>query len=140
MRLGLCLLNNGATLNQYQRVPFLSIARGETVTLQFQLVDLDQAGLRYLPSSSATVQFQIPRTLSVLPAANGTRQVIDYSVNRGATMAYPNDDRSIWSIALTATDTTNLVSGSIRATLTDGVSIQIANLNQAIRIIDGQDQ
>lgn len=139
MRLGLRLLNVGATVNNHQQVEQVSIARGETLDLCFQLVDEDQDGLRYIPASGATVRFQIPRADQVVAAPLNTRQTVNNGIDRPAIAAW-DGDRSCWKVILSASETNQMVSGSIRATVTEGSSVKIASHTQAIKVIDGQDE
>ncbi len=140
MRLGIKLLNTSATLNQFRSVDQIRISQGETVDLFFQLVDLDQGGLRYIPAPGAAVQVQIPRSPEVIAiTTNNTRQVVDPTVNRAAGNPF-SEDRSIWMISLIDLDTAQMVSNSLRITLSEGTSTKIAFVNQAIKMIDHQDQ
>jgi hypothetical protein len=139
MRLGLRILNVGASVNNHKQVDQISIARGETLDLCFQLVDEDQDGLRYVPAAGATVRFQIPRADQVIAAPLNTRQTINNGVDRQAVAAW-DGDRSCWKVTLTGAETSQMVSGSVRATVTEGSSVKIASYTQAIRVIDGQDE
>lgn len=139
MRLGIRLLNVGATVNSYIQVDQISIARGETLDILFQFVDEDQEGLRYIPSSSANVQFQILRSDQVISVPTNSRKNVNYGIDRQATPAW-DGDRSCWKVSLVSNETLQMVSGSVKATITEGPSIKIASYTQAIRIIDGQDE
>jgi hypothetical protein len=134
MRLGIQLLNIGATLNSFQQKSVVEIAQGETVDLMFQLVDKDQ-GLRYIPASGSTVYVEIARFPEAISQITNQRLTVDYSVRRNATSAFPSDDKSIWKLPLTAVDTGNMMSSNIRVTVTEGTKISIALLPQAIKII-----
>ena len=138
MRLGLKLVA-APSVNQIRPMTEYAIARGEDVEVAFQLVDLDQGGLRYIPATGATVQFQILRSSLVLPAANNSRTTADYSIDRAAVCPF-SGDASIWKCSLLAIDTSTMVSGGIRVVVTEGSSKKIASLGAAIRIVDGQDQ
>jgi hypothetical protein len=135
MRLGIQLLDTGATLNRFQTKTQIQIAQGETTTIFFQLLDKDQKGLRYVPATGATVLVEIPRFSEAFATASNQRQQIDYSVRRAATAAFPSDDRSIWKLPLTATDTANMMSSNIRVTVTEGSEVKIATLSMAIEIV-----
>lgn len=138
MRLGIKLLNVGATLNQFQYANIIKIARGETLNLTFQLVDLDQNGLRYVPAAGATVQVQLPRSADQIKVDMQHRSVIDSTIDRPAAQAF-SQDGSIWTLPLIAADTLSMVSTLIRVVVVEGPSSKIATLNSAIKIIDGQD-
>jgi hypothetical protein len=132
MRLGIKLLNIGATLNNHKRVSQVQIAKGETCEIAFQLVDLDQDGLRYIPQAGATVEVKIAR-IDEVGFVNGERTFTNKTITRPA--AGWADDRSVWRVPLTTTDTESLVSNSIQVTLTEGSEIKRASVQQAIRII-----
>jgi hypothetical protein len=138
MRLGIKLLNSSATVNQLQEISVLKIARGETADLVFQLVDLDQKGLRYIPAQGATVQISLPRNPDIIPdpGVGYGRVTIDNSINRTAGAAFA-DDRSIYKLPLLAADTKNLISTNIKVTVTEGASVKIATFAQAISVEDG---
>lgn len=138
MRLGIKVLNVGASLNSFKQVPFVRIARGETLDLAFQLVDLDQDGLRYIPSAGATVQFQVPRMIDVVVAPNNSRAYVNNTIDRPASQAF-SQDPSIWTVSLISQDTSTLISNSIRVVLTEGANTKIATLTQAIKVIDGHE-
>jgi hypothetical protein len=138
MRLGLKLVA-APSVNLIRSMAEYAIARGEDVDVAFQLVDLDQAGLRYIPAPGAAVLFQILRNTTVLAAPSNTRTTADYSINRPAMSPF-SGDASIWVCSLLGTDTLNLVSGGIRVVVTEGSSKKIASLGAAIRVVDGQDR
>lgn len=139
MRLALKILNSDASLNTFTYLNQLSITRGETTNLVFQLCDKDQNMQRVMAGSSATVEISIPRSYVVAASPSGsTRTTTDYSIARTASPLNAGD-RSIWFIALSADDTKTLISNSINVTLTDGANVSIASLNAAIRIQDNQD-
>lgn len=139
MRLGIKLLNSDASANSLKAIEQIKVAGGETLDILVQLVDLDQAGLRYIPDSAATVRVQMPRLPYAVPDINNTRKTVDNSIDAPATKPFAGDS-SIWKISLTADDTANkLVSTAIRVVVTEGTSVKIATLNSAIKKIDGQD-
>ncbi len=134
MRLGIQLLNIGATLNDYDKKSFIEFAQGETVDVIFQLVNLDNAGLRYMPAAGCTVFVEIPRYPEYFGTISNQRTTSDYSVRRMATQAFA-DDRSIWKLSLSALDTSNMMSSNMRVTVTEGGKISIALLPQALKVI-----
>lgn len=139
MRLGLRLLNVEASVNKFEYVDQIRIARGETLDLCFRLVDEEQEALRYVPSSAAAVQFLILRSDEVMAAPLNTRIKVNNGIDRPAVPAW-DGDRSCWKVILTSADTEKMVSGSIKVVVTDGSSKKIASLTQAIKIIDGMDE
>ena len=138
MRLGVKLLNVGASANSFKQVDLIRVQRGETLDVVFQLVDLDQDGLRYMPAAGATVQVQILRQISILPADRNQRVTTDPTIDRPADVAFAGDT-SIYKLPLIAADTMALVSNSIRVVLTEGSNVKIATLSQAIKCIDTQE-
>lgn len=138
MRLGIRLLNVGASLNSFKQVDLIRVSRGETLDLVFQLVDLDQAGLRYIPAAGATVQVQIQRAIDIQPVDRYSRLTVDPTIDRAADVAFVGDS-SIYKLPLVEADTNNLVSNSFRVILTEGVNKKIATLSQAIKVIDSQE-
>lgn len=142
MRLGLKLLNTDATVNNFKYLTFLSVARGETFDILFQLVDLEKEGHRFVPATGATVEFQMNRSIEVVPdpAYQGSSRLKqDNSIIKPAIKAFSGDD-SIWKVSINATDSAKLISNSIRVVLTQGTDIKIASLNAAVKIMNGQDE
>ena len=138
MRLGIQLLNIGATLNDFDKKSFVEFAQGETVDLIFQLVNLDKAGLRYIPASGCTVFVEIPRFPEYFGTISNQRTTSDFSVRRNAVQAFP-DDRSIWKLSLTANDTANMMSSNMRVTVTEGAKVSIGLLSQALKVFRSED-
>lgn len=138
MRLGLKLISGESTLNRISYLDQLKMVRGERPTLMFQLVDLDQNGLRYIPSSNGTiVTVALPRLPTYVPDVNNTRQTMDYSINRPASQSF-SQDGSIWSIQFTDAESAAMISNSLRVTVDEtasGGTLKIANLQQAIKVI-----
>lgn len=140
MRLGIKLLNTSASLNSFKQVSTIKLVKGETLDLFFQLVDLEQNGLRYIPPTGSIVEVTIPRSPVIEPSQfMNARETIDYSIARQAVLAFP-EDRSIWKLPLIETETVNMISNSIRVVVTEGTIKKIAFHNGAIQVIDGQDQ
>jgi hypothetical protein len=140
MRLGIKLLNSSATLNQLQEIPLVRIARGEVTDLVFQLVDLDQKGLRYIPPAGSTVSVSLQRSPEISPSTNflNERVTTDNSINRSAGVMFA-DDRSIYKVPFLAVDTQTMISTNIKVTVTEPSGLKIGQLNAAIKIIDGQE-
>lgn len=138
MRLGAKLLNNSATLNQFNYVDSIKIAQNETVDIFVQLVDQDQNGLRYVPAIGSSVQFQIGRSPLAFPDPGGSRTVEDFSISRAMINPFPLDS-SIWKVTILPTETATMISSGIRLVLTENGIYKIATINQAIKMIDNQD-
>ena len=132
MKLGVQILNNSATVNSFKVIQNQKINQGESLQLVFQLVDKDQGGTRFLPSSAATCLVEIARFPDVIATGANQRQQVDYSVRRQAGMLFPSDDRSIWALQLSSNDTANMMSSNIRVTVVDGNNTYIATLSMAI--------
>jgi len=127
MRLGVRMLNNTSTLNNLMYVNQVQINPGETYTVMFQIVDLDQR-----PSASSLPQRYIPITGSTMSI---TLTSIDQSRNISKIPSNPFvDDRSIWSFNLTAADTAIAAGVNMTATLTEGANIRIARSEATIII------
>lgn len=132
MKLGIQMLNSDATLNSFRVIQNQKINQGESLSIVFQLIDKDQSGVRFLPSTSATAFVEIARFPDVVATGQNQRNQVDYSVRRNAGMLFPSDDRSIWSMPLSTMDTANMMSSNIRVTVTDGNNTYIAVLSMAI--------
>lgn len=137
MRITLKLLNQDISINNISYISDLSISRGETADVIFQLVQ--ENGVRYIPADGAVIMVSIPRNSQAIPLNNYERENVDNSINRQADFKFAGD-KSIWSIPLTATETEKMISGAIKVTVTEGSKIKKCQLNQAIRIIDGQER
>jgi hypothetical protein len=85
-------IKNYANINQFDYGTEWTIRKDEPNTLYFQLVDLDQESLRYLPSdASCSVQL-------TFPALNSTSSFIKSATQVSAL------DRSIWSVSLSESE------------------------------------
>lgn len=128
MKLGLTMVDNVPTLNNLKYINQLSVTQGETADLYFQLIDVDtkdqknQWGNRYMPASGATLQV-------VIKSVNDAN-----TLTKTATMAFPSDDRSIWKISLSSTDTSNMAGINLQGTLTEGASIKIFNASNVLSV------
>lgn len=124
MKLSAKIIKNYANVNQFDYKNEWSIRAGEANTLYFQLIDLDQDGLRYLAGIGVTNQpYQVAVTF---PSIDST-QVI--TVN--AAQADANDS-SIWKITLTASQTPK--SGTVQFALTEGANVKRFNLLNAMSV------
>jgi hypothetical protein len=131
MRLGIQLLTNVTSINNFGTASQIIINKGETFDLYFRLIDLSQGGTRYIPSASATTLVEIPQFEEAYPSLTNTRVVRDDSVRRAGTIPFA-DDRSIWLLSLLVDDTDTMTTSSLRVTLTDGAEIKIAVLPLAL--------
>ena len=136
MKLSIKLLDQDTALNNLIFISDISLHRGETTEVVIQLM---QNGQRYIPTDGAIVSIAIPRSTQAIPKNWNERESIDHSLIRQAEIKFV-DDKSIWSIPLTSVETKTLISGAIVVTVSEGEKIRKAQVNQAIRIIDGQER
>jgi hypothetical protein len=117
MRLGLVMLDPNSTLNSLKYLREVYINQGDTANIMFQLVDLDTVdqnnliGDRYVPVAASKMQI----TITSMNDAN----TLILNVN----MAFPNDDRSIWTFSLTQYQTSKAAGVNINAVLTQGTQV-----------------
>jgi hypothetical protein len=123
MLLGAVILKNVQNVNSFQRSSQVTVRQGNPTTVYFQLVDLEQKDeygqpLRYVPSSGATLTATI----------NAMNQV--HVISRVAAQPYSSDDRSVWSLTLSASD--RPASGNLDLQLTEGSTIRTTTVANAI--------
>ena len=105
MRLSAKLIKNFANINQFAYANEWQIRQSEPNTLYFQLVDLDQDGLRHMPldpASSVQVIFPNTNTSSVLTKVASQPSALD---------------GSIWQVSLL--DSEKVFSGNVQFKLTE---------------------
>lgn len=134
MRIDVKILNSGATLNSFERAPFVEIHQGETLSIFFQFIDKDQDDLRFVPASGAVVLAEIARFADTFGTISNQREIVDFSIRRNATQPFAGD-ASIWELALTSTDTDAIMSSNMRFTLTEGSVVTKSLVPQAIKVI-----
>lgn len=123
MLLGAVILKNVQNVNSFQRSTQVTVRQGNPTTIYFQLVDLEQQdengqALRYVPSSGATMTATI----------NAMNQA--YVISRIASQPYSADDRSIWSLTLTASDKPS--AGNLDILLTEGATVRTTTITNAV--------
>lgn len=106
MRLSAQTLKNFQNINSFQKSSEWTIRHDEPNSLYLQLVDLDQEGLRYIPTGSA------PSVQVIFPAVNSAN-----TITKTAT-AVSVLDGSLWKIDLL--DTEKPSSGNVQILLTEG--------------------
>lgn len=117
MRLGLVMLDNASVLNGLKYLNQVYISPGDTASVFFQIVDLDSVnqnnliGNRYMPISGATMSM-------IIQSVNDRKTLV-----LTPTMAFPNDDRSIWTFSLTQYQTSIAAGVNLIATLTEGTKV-----------------
>lgn len=118
MRLSAKAIINYSNINSYKFGNQWTVRSGDANTLYFQLVDLDQDGIRYLPGLSDE---DAPTLVVTFPS-------IDDDAVIALDAAMEANDRSIWSIAIPADSSPS--SGNVRFALTaDGVTRRFSVLN-----------
>jgi len=112
------LLENVNDVNNFYEVEQFEHVNGNAQTVYFRLTSELSGNChkfqRYIPSTTA----QVTVIFDSLDCANFIR--------RPATMAFPNDDRSIWMVQLTQND---IVMGAMKALLYDGGTMQTLTLD-----------
>lgn len=131
MKLALLALKNYNNINSFQEVSEISLQQGNSATLYFRLVDLDQSQdgkyFRYVPTSGATMTVSLNNL--------DTNKI----VTRVASMSAPSDDRSVWSIPVLSSDTFS--KNSLEATLVDnGVTYKIYFVSEVSQEPSGSDR
>lgn len=125
MQLSSKLIKNLESVNSWQYADNLTISKsgnqGEATTLNFQIIDLDRDGIRYIPSNVATLQVTFP---SLNDAAE---------ISVAAVVPYA-DDRSIWQVNLLSTQIPQ--TSNIYFALTDGGVTRRFSITNALRIRD----
>ena len=137
MRLSIKLLSSDSTLNNLAPVKTVDIRHGETVDIFFQLIQ--ENGQRYIPDAGAIVTLLIARSSTIISLNYNERQTVNDSIEREAEAVFPSD-KSVYKVPLTSGETSKMASGAIKVTVVEGDKIKICQLNQAIRIIDGQEK
>lgn len=101
MLLSARFLNQVSSVNAFEYVSNAQWTAGDTVTLYFQLIDLNldkpvqgfqPAGRRYMPAAGATLSVKLDNINDAI------------AVTRSATQPYPQDS-SIWAVQILSTDT-----------------------------------
>lgn len=126
------LLEDVFSENSFCEVDKFEYVSGSAITLYIRLKqvktktcgDCDCDGLRYLPKVTPTP------TLSLKFGSIEDERVI----TKSATMAYPNDDRSIWKVDILPTDT---ISGMLSGTLTEGSKVTQIPLQGRLMVSSG---
>lgn len=113
MRLSCKAITNYANINQFDYSNQWSIRAGDPNTLYFQLIDLDQAGLRYMAGVGGSNQ---PTSLLV------TFPSIDDSAVISVSATQESDDKSIWKVVLGTNQTPG--SGNVVFAVTEGSNVR----------------
>lgn len=129
MRLSARILSHVADANTFEVHEQAEFTEGDSTYIYFMLIDetADRAvegfnppGRRYIPNVTSTLAVSF---LSVEASR---------SLQRNASMAFPNDDRSIWKVPVYATD--KLVgSRDMKLTLTEGTGASQKTTSGVVR-------
>lgn len=103
MNLTAKILNSDAVLNSWREIGSLDFQPGESQTLQLRIFDLSE-GIRYTPPSGTTMTVTFNTT-------TGTLEKI-------ATLN--SDDRALATIALTPSETQDMIGGNFTFSLDEG--------------------
>lgn len=124
MRLSAELIVNFANINQFSHQEQWMIRAGEANTLYFQLVDLDQEGLRYLAGIGVSNQ---PYGVQVkFPSIDDAQEI-----NAIAVQADSNDS-SVWKVSLSASQTP--MSGNVIVTVFEGSNTKTFKLMNGLSV------
>lgn len=116
MRLSANLIVNYANVNQFDFPKFnqWQIRAGDPNTLYFQLVDLDQSGLRYLAGIGSSNQ---PYAVMVtFPSIDDSKIISSLAIQVDA------NDSSLWKVALSPSQIPN--TGNVVFSVSEGSSIR----------------
>jgi hypothetical protein len=106
VRLSAQTLKNFQNVNSFQKSSEWTIRLDEPNTLYFQLVDLDQDGLRYIPTGAS------PSVQVVFPAVNPDNVITKTAIQASSL------DGSLWKVDLLSTEKPS--SGNVQFILTEG--------------------
>jgi hypothetical protein len=106
VRLSAQTLKNFQNVNSFQKSSEWTIRLNEPNTLYFQLVDLDQDGLRYIPTGAS------PSVQVVFPAVNPDNVITKTAIQASSL------DGSLWKVDLLSTEKPS--SGNVQFILTEG--------------------
>lgn len=123
MILTLKVLNDDATLNNYQDIGIAQIVRGSDAKVNLQLVQADRK-IRYIPDVAAVI------TADFLNS-DGT------TLSKTATFPFA-DDRSIIQLTFTDAETANLIGQNIVVDVQEGSITSIAILQAGLQILSAQ--
>ena len=117
MRLGIMMLDAASSINALKYLPQLNFTPGETGTVLFQLVDLDNqtsanSYSRYMPATGALLNAQLFSNNN----ANALSKI--------ATQPFPSDP-SIWQFQVSSADTSKMAGVNMQVTLTQGSDVKI---------------
>ena len=116
--LTLQILSPNPALNSFSTSTSFSFAAGSDFEVVVRMVDA-ATKLRYIPIVGATASL-------LLINADLT------TISKTPTLAFPNDDRSILTFSVTATESELLISQNLKVVLVEGLKTSIALLNNGL--------
>ncbi len=124
MRLSAYLIKNYANINQFAFESQWQIRAGDPNTLYFQLVDLDQDGLRYLAGIGLSNQ---PFGVTVkFPSIDDALEINATAVQADAA------DPSVWKVNIASTQQPN--AGNVIFSVTEGSDTRTFKLTNALQV------
>ncbi len=157
MRISAKALVNYTDVNHFSYVDQWQVRAGDPNTLYFQLVDLDQGGLRYMPGVGVSNQpFSVTVTFPTNAAALNTfnNDTNGGFIPFGSTLTFPvtdpaqvfqvsavqadPNDPSVWKIALSQVQVPN--SGNVQFALLEGTNLRrffVTNMIQVEQLNSG---
>jgi len=111
-----------ANINQFVAATEWVIRKGEPNSLYFQLVDLDQGGLRYMPTDASY------GVVVTFPALNTAGTIVRTAVQASVL------DRSIWRVDLLSTDVPS--SGNVWVAVSEAGVVRRFSLLDGLRVED----
>jgi hypothetical protein len=101
--LSVAILNDQPVLNNYFTITSISYIPGESVIINFQFIE-PEVDIRFIPGTAATctVTFKL---------SDGT------SLVKAASMLFNPDDRSLWTVSLSTTESAQVIGTNFLATL-----------------------
>jgi hypothetical protein len=118
MSLSLQILNSDCSLNAFFIYKSFSFIGGEDITFRFRLWQ-PQKNIRFVVSDTATVTVEFQKS-------DGT------TINKTALAPF-SEDKSIWEVTLSDTETSEVISQNLAVKLQDGSNTSYAILQGAIQ-------
>lgn len=112
MNYALKVLNNDATLNNFEDIGSASIYKGATAEIVMQLFQADRK-IRYIPDAGAVITLDLKKS-------------DDTVLTKTATFPFDPADRSIIKITLTALETADLITQKLVAKIVEGSDTSFA--------------
>lgn len=111
------LINSDAELNDFFELAALEYVPGEQFDIAIRLFDR-QSGLRYIPASGATMEMKFT-------------DVDDNTITLTAS-EIDAEDRSMWKVTMSTTNSALLASSNFTVELTEGAVLKISKIENAL--------